>query len=58
MKTCFKGVICSEIFDLVCEDRLLEKIHVAEKYNIEEITHRSRKINWRSRSSVSRYEDS
>jgi len=44
MKTCFKGVIYSEIFDLVFEDRLLEKIHVAEKYNIEEITHISRKI--------------
>jgi len=37
MKTCFKGVTCSETFDMVCEDRLLEKIHVAEKYNIEEI---------------------
>jgi len=58
MKTYFKGVSCSEIFYLVCEDRLLEKIHVAEKYNIEEVTHRSRKISWRSRSSVSQYEDS
>jgi hypothetical protein len=37
MKTCFKGVVYSETFDMVCEDRFLEKIYVAEKYNIEEI---------------------
>jgi hypothetical protein len=28
----------------VCKNRLLEKIHVAEKYSIEEITYRIRKI--------------